>query len=316
MAPAIAQVARTFRFIWRHPANRHRRLRAVGTAIGWQLYKRATGRSVDLKIADSLRLRCYPDSTSASLVLYCAGRPDYHEMAFMSRYLRPGDGFIDVGANVGVYTLYAAAFVGRQAVIDSFEPAPNSAHRLRENLALNGLCNVTVHEMAVGSANDDVRLSVDKDDTCNQIRTDAVVASGRMVEVPCVRLDDWVQHRCYAMGKMDIEGAEPLALIGGELMLQRANPPVWLLEMNGRLHEYGFTEEWLKGWLSDRGYDVALYDADTETLSRPDRPWETGGNVLAIARRQWEAVVDRINAGTVRGYQKTSCARNPAVVET
>ncbi len=250
----------------------------------WQFWKRATGHSVDLKMAGGVRLRCYPDSTSASLMLYCAGMPDYDGMRFMRHYLRPGDGFIDVGANVGVYTLYAAALVGRAGAIDSFEPASKAAARLRENLRLNDLTTARVHEVAVGAVPSSVRFSVDRD-TVNAIELEEPPSASGTIEVPCVRLDDALRSGRYAMGKMDIEGAEPLALFGARRLLEEANPPVWLLEMNGGLRRYGFTEKGLQDWLLERHYELTLYDADSRTFSFPARPWELRENVLAVAHR-------------------------------
>ena len=93
------------KYIWTHPANRGRRLRAVGRSLGWQCTKRLTGHSRDIRVFGDLRLRCYPDSCGAGIMIYTNGWYDYDDMHFVHRYLRPGDAVIDVGANIGVYTL-------------------------------------------------------------------------------------------------------------------------------------------------------------------------------------------------------------------
>ena len=98
------------------------------------------------------------------------------------------------------------------------------------------------------------------------------------------------------MGKMDIEGAEPLALQGAQRMLGESNPPVWLLEMNGLLRDLGFTEEGLAGWLWERGYDLAVYDADARDLKFFDKPWAGRSNVLAISRPGRDFVLERLIA--------------------
>ena len=283
------------RFVWTHPANRGRRVRALLGAAGWQIYKRATGRARDLH-AWGLTLRCYPDSTSASLVLYCAGRPDWHEMGFMARYLRAGDGFVDVGANIGVYTLFARSLVGPTGRLEAFEPGEKALRRLRENLALNGLADqVRVHACALGAEAGTVRFST-RHDTTNAIVTEDAAGADEFTQVPCARLDDVLAGR-YAMGKMDIEGAEPLALQGAGRLLGDANPPVWLLEMNGACRRYGWSEDRLAAWLAQRGYDLALYDADVGTLDFGPRPWLRQPNVLAIARGARSAVLERLGDG-------------------
>jgi FkbM family methyltransferase len=247
-----------------------------------------------------MRLRCYPDSQAAVLALYTGGWADWHEMAFMRHYLRPGDAFLDVGANVGVYSLLAASLVGPEGRVDAFEPVPETLRRLRENLALSGARQVHIHEVAVGDAAGSVRFVVGRD-AMNSLATDGHSADDSpcegqdcTIEVPCDLLDRQVSDRRFAMGKIDIEGAEPLALRGAANMLADANPPVWLLEINGRLRQFGCSETEFAAWLRERGYRLALYEADLRELQFVDRPWQQRENVLAIADSAVEQVQQRL----------------------
>src|SRR5437764_327048 len=115
-------------YVWNHPSNRRARLRAIGRATLWQAYKRLTGRHWDVRLTKDRVLRCHPHNTSASSVLY-AGLFDYHEMHFLLRYLRPRDNFLDVGANVGVYTVLASAVI-TEGEIHALEPSSQARRRL------------------------------------------------------------------------------------------------------------------------------------------------------------------------------------------
>ena len=283
--------------IWRHPANRGRRLKALARAVGWQVYKRTLRRHWDLRVFGGLTIRCYPDSYSASNLIYFSEYPEWIEMKFMKDYLRPGDNFVDVGANIGIYTLYAASLVGPAGRIDSFEALPRTVERLRENIKLNGLNNVWVHPFAVSSGTGFVEFVVSSD-TGSHIRRSGEPVS-QSVSVPCVRLDDALPSYRYAMGKMDIEGAELLALEGAQRLLQERNPPVWLIEMNGLLHYYGCTEAQLQRWMAERGYDLYAYDPESRDLVRSDKAWPGFGNVLAVARSSLEAVMERLKGTSV-----------------
>ena len=291
------QLADTLSYIWRHPANRGRRGTALVRAIGWQIYKRTIGRPWDIPIAGPIKLRCYPDSTSASAVLYCNGRPDYHEMGFVLDYLKPGDRFVDIGANVGVYTLLAASVVGERGTVDAYEPGAKAALRLRENIELNGLRQVNVKQAAISEHDGGVSFSTDQD-TTNKILLNGLAAS-TAATVPSCRLDTLYPNGGIALVKMDIEGAEPLALRGSTGLLAKNDPMVWLLELNGALHNYGFTEQGLADWLDGHGYDVGLYDADRRVLQIGGQPWNTRDNVLAVSRMHRDTVAKRCGASLV-----------------
>lgn len=278
--------------IWFHPANQSKRLRALYRFAIWQIYKRVIRRHIDIPVYN-MTLRVYPDSTSASAVLYFNGLPDYHEMQFINHYLRPGDAFIDVGANVGVYTLLAASVVGKNGFIDAFEPHPKALERLRENIFINGLTSVRIHPAAVGSVMGMIQFDALKEDTCSRIASDSR-SRPSTIRVPCVMLDQIVE-RYYAMGKMDIEGAEPLALKGSERLLSQYNPPVWQLELAGYSKRYGSQTHEIIEWLFARGYEIALYDSNTHKLNYTQEHWKQGAtNVLAIASGLKDKVLKRI----------------------
>ena len=272
-------------------------MRAVFRALEWQVSKRITGKARDIRVFGGLKLRCYPDSPSASLVIYCDESPDYHEMHFIRRYLRPKDVFLDVGANIGVYTLLAVSQVGDEGKVLAFEPGPAALERLRENISLNSITAVSVYPCALGEVAG-VADFLSSCDTTNRIRTQED-ADQPVIQTQVKRLDDLVAVPC-ALGKMDVEGAEPLALRGAVRLLKEANPPVWLLELNGSLHAFGYTEEEFSAWLDDAGYDLGLYDADKGELSFCDPcPWKSSPNVLAVARSRRTEVAERCGATLV-----------------
>jgi FkbM family methyltransferase len=297
----IEPALKVLRYVWTHPGNRGARSAALLRAVRWQLRKRATGRHLDLPVFGGLTLRCYPDSASASSVIYGGGLPDYNEMTFIKRYLRPGDSFIDVGANIGVYTLLAASVVGPNGSVEAFEPGSGALTRLRENVAINRLGHVRIHPVAASNRAGTIAFETARD-TKNRMASGCDGVAGKTDEVQCVTLDSMLHGRRFAMGKIDIEGAEPLALEGASAMLGELNPPVWMLEINGLLEAYGYTEKRLAAWLEERGYRLALFDAGTMTLSPVHEPWKLSSNSIAVAASRWEEVVSRIASAPTGSY--------------
>lgn len=292
----MSRASQLLRYVWKHPSNRGRRVRACVRLAAWQIWKRATGRPWDVRLSGGTKLKCYPDSTSASAALYASGRPDYHEMGLMEHYLRPGDEFVDVGANVGVYTLLAGSLVGPCGRVDAVEPGARAVERLRENVERNRLTQVHVHVVAATASDGPVRFQ-DAADTMNRLIPGKVGTEG--VTVAGVKLDDLLSGREPAMGKMDIEGAELFALQGAEGLVARQIPPVWLLEINGCLRGYGLTEEALAGWLRARAYELGSYDADRRVFRLGGTPWKESDNVVALARSRLDHILARTGASIV-----------------
>ena len=245
------------------------------------------------------RFYCYPDNEFCKRMLLYGGLPDYHEMKFLIDYLAPGDAFLDIGANTGIYSLLAASMIGSEGCVDAFEPDERSRDRFSENIILNRFRGIHIHPQAVGSTSEQVRFLRDRD-VGNRIRT-SLDGGQATVELECVCLDEVAGERLYALGKMDVEGAEPLVLQGAQRMLAAGNPPVWLLELNGKLHDYGFAEWDLEQWLRDRGYDLARYDSSCRRLCFGERLWEAFGdepgvgNLLAVHRASIDRVTARIS---------------------
>jgi FkbM family methyltransferase len=291
------------KYIWTHPGNRRRRLRALADSVGWQLEKRLTGHTRDIRVFGDLRLRCYPDSCGAGIMIYANGWYDYDDMHFVQGYLRPGDAVVDVGANIGVYTLLAAAVVGDQGKVVAFEPGREAFARLQENVQLNRLHQVELHCAAVGETRGMVSFFQNQDLINRIALADEQPTQPDAIEfVPCVALDEELAGERFDLGKIDIEGAELMAFRGAQQMLQRANPPVWLVELKDRLQRrYGSTARELARLLQASGFELGNYDADRGLLSFPPEPWQGHENVLAIHRTALDRVRSRLAAHTTPG---------------
>jgi FkbM family methyltransferase len=293
MLKSAIQVAEV---IWNHPANRGRRLRALGQSIGWQLYKRAVGKPLDIK-AFGGTFRCHRDSQDAGRVIYFNGLPDPHEMAFLEHYLRPADKVIDAGANVGIYSLFMASLIGPAGRVLAFEPDPTNADRLRENVALNALENVTVRQCAIAdfAGTADFTQGADTGNALYSVRT--YDRPPQQVEV--TTLDSEIGDTRYSLCKMDVEGAEWAALKGTMKSLARKNPPVWLMELSEKLQaKTGTTVAEVQAWLKDQGYDLWRYDGKklVPFVLLPRKPGQVG-DAVAIASSELDVVQARLDAG-------------------
>lgn len=134
-------------------------------------------------------------------------------VAELSRALRRGDVFVDLGAYLGPFSLLASRLVGPAGRVIAFEPDPATRRLLERNLASNGATNVTVVPFAVGREEGAVRFVASGD------------SAGRIgeqgnIEVRQVRLDAWCREHALTptVMKVDIEGGEAAALEGSRVV--------------------------------------------------------------------------------------------------
>ena len=289
-------INKIIRYIWFHPNNRKKKFLSLSKFFGWQLYKRITHHHLDIQLLQNIKLRCYPDSQSASAAIYC-GLYDYHEMNFLLRYLREEDSFLDIGANIGIYTLLAASKI-KSGCIYSFEALPTNYLRLEENIRLNNLTQVKPLSIAIADSVGSVTISNNtKSDSTAFITTNTTNTTAESLQIPSSTLDNLLQNENLnhlTLAKMDIEGAEILAFKGATSLLQQQRPHVWILELlNGVNH--GYCKQDIVKLLQDYGYGLYHYNADTNKLQSITLEYQQCDNVFAIANEALDFVRSRLS---------------------
>lgn len=279
-------------FVIAHPMNRRRRFRAAAVVLAWQLWKRLMKRPWLVRYVNGMRLRVYPDSRAAALVLYTT-LPDYWEMMFMLRYLAPDDVVVDVGANVGTYTVLAASCTARGQVV-AFEPDPVARERLTENLALNGLSNVVVRCEAVGAAVGEAELTQGLDTTNRIVRQGDQVPSRR---VPITTLEAACASFPHVeLCKLDTEGQEISVLRGANSLLNIGRPPVWIVEVNGAGGFYRTSDQEVIDHFAIHGYSPYQYHPTDNWLQRITGQSGNDNNLIFIREDTLPGVQQRLRS--------------------
>jgi FkbM family methyltransferase len=152
----------------------------------------------------------------------------WHEMKTTELFIKlvgRGSTVIDVGANVGFFTLLAAKLVGKKGYVLSFEPEPTSFSLLAQSVKRNGFGNVEMFEKCVSNVDGQqtLHLSVTRNKGLHSIARDL---GGDSISVQSARLDTVVN--AHGIGsidllKIDAEGAEPEVLEGAERLLSRSS---------------------------------------------------------------------------------------------
>ena len=148
---------------------------------------------------------------------------------YMEAHLKPGDTFLDVGANIGYHTLHAAKLVGPTGFVHAIEPHPSNAAQLLDNVALNDYCRVTVVVGALSDSNAQwTRLHEGKNNRHHSVFSDRTPRNGRSFMVMSCRGDQLFMMTRIHMAKIDTQGAE-LQVLGGLQATLIYNPGIHLI---------------------------------------------------------------------------------------
>jgi len=163
-------------------------MEAFGRLVKWQIRSRLSDEVV-VPWIEGARLAVRRGMTGASGNIY-AGLHEFADMAFLLHFLRRGDIFADVGANIGSYSILASAVRGATSI--AFEPDPGTFASLQRNVMLNGIEELTMlHETALGAAAGQVEFTIGLDTTSHA----ADYASDQTRTVCMVSLDQALENR-------------------------------------------------------------------------------------------------------------------------
>jgi FkbM family methyltransferase len=274
---SVMNVLGLIREILDRPLNRGRRLRALGRFTAWQLGSRIVPGPVIFPFLNGSVLAVSHGMTGATFNIY-AGLQDFEDMGFMLHLLRREHLFIDVGANVGAYTVLASAVIGATSI--SFEPVPSTFRNLYRNVRLNdisALCEL--HNVGLSSQEGFLTFTADRD-TTNRVVKDKVPSFQNSIKVPVTTLTSVVGKRKPALIKIDVEGFEAEVLQGGEEVLRAESLLAVIMELNGGGVEYGFEDAAVFSQVLKWGFTAYRYDPFTRDLAAIRESSRTGNTLF------------------------------------
>jgi FkbM family methyltransferase len=277
------------RRILRQPISRRNRRAALERFFRWQLGSRLLRAPVVYPFVSSTSLIVRTGMHGATINVY-SGLGDFSEMGFLLHSLRPDDVFLDVGANIGAYTILASGVSGARSYL--FEPSAESIVWASKNIRLNDLSDkVRIRQVAVGATKGTVTFSSMADSSTNCVVSGA---EGRGPTVELTTLDSELAGIKPSLMKMDVEGFEGEALKGAQQILNEKSLYGIIIELAGHGEKYGHDERSIVQNLISLGFVTAAYDPFTRTLV--EEPVDSGSkNKLFV--RDFETVRRRLKEG-------------------
>jgi FkbM family methyltransferase len=180
---------------------------------------------------------------------------DRATLGLVSMLVKPGHVCMDIGANIGVYSVVMQSLAGRSGEVHSFEPVNHIRRKAMLNLQLNGCRNVRLNDFALGASPGTLKMlqvksGIFRAGTSSMLETDSIEAVGREhfdeVDVRVETLDNYVAElgmKQLDFIKMDVEGFEIFVLQGATKTLAKLRPAILFEYDLGRLDKLGISEE-------------------------------------------------------------------------
>jgi len=254
----MLRLVHTLRFILNHPLNDSvkRKWTAITTYFRWQISSRLALGPTLVPFVNGTQLIVTSGMMGATGNIY-VGLNEFSDCAFLLHLLRPSDLFVDIGANVGSYSVLASGAVGARTV--SIEPIPGTFAKLIANMRVNNIVDrVMCCNIGLGRANDTLHFTTDSDTTNHVVNGQDPHGATTLVSVQ--PLDDvLLADATPVLIKLDVEGWESEVLAGAKATLQQPSLLGLIVEMNSRGKCFSENEQAIDDCLRSHGFAPHAY---------------------------------------------------------
>lgn len=258
-----------------HPFASKNILKTFLRVIRWQISSRQKTEIIATWIND-LKVICKNGDTGFTGNLYY-GLMEYHDMSFAMHLLDSDDTFVDIGSNLGSYTLLVGGVC--QSTTYSLEPSPETFKRLIKNVEINNLENIQCLNIGAGDENGSFYMTNDRGPENHLITDNNVYRSNIKVKVK--KIDDIDFESKPTFIKIDTEGYEYQVIKGAVNTLESSEMIGLLVEINGNNERFNGTNYEILNLLDKMGYMPYQFDYNQNDLIKIEQV-NTKGNTLFI----------------------------------
>ena len=280
-----------------HPITKDNRIKAMLRYIVFNSVNRITS-SIKYNWIEGLAFYASKGDSGIVANIYY-GLYEFNESAFLLHYLSKDDVFLDIGANVGHYSLLASGVKKCNTI--AIEPVPKTFAKLNEQIALNKLeSKILALNIGVGNECAILNFSVDKN-TMNRI-VDAEYKNA--VQIPVKTIDSICKDKNISLMKIDVEGYEKFVLEGSQTTLKNENLKAIIIEINFSNKFYGVENDEVAEILIKNHFKPFKYNPLNRQLTELKTYNQEQFNTIFI--RDLEFVQNRIKESKkIRVWNKT-----------
>lgn len=256
--------------------------------LQWEKFVKQKNHSILFNYNNFFKLKLYKDSELSQYIYQ--GVFEINELALVRQFLKTGDHFLDIGSNVGLFSVLASKVIGKTGIVYCFEPTPKTYKRLLENIELNKLSNIKTYQKGISNQNGTLKIntSLDGYDAWNSFAMPVCGEKFLSENVETIKLDDFFSStnsfQNISLIKIDVEGWEKFVLLGGQEYLNKPNAPSILIEcVSGITKNAGYESKELINILNSYGYK--LYRIEEKKLIHEDfNNDNVNANLIAIKK--------------------------------
>jgi|APSaa5957512535_1039671.scaffolds.fasta_scaffold15777_2 FkbM family methyltransferase len=189
--------------------------------------------------------------------------------------IHEGDIVVDVGANIGYYTLIFAQLVGKSGKVFAFEPEPKNFEILKKNIEINNYQNIIAEQKIVSDKSGMMKLFIAEQGIVGH-RIQQKTDSQKFIEIESIILDDYLKNLNLSgkinFIKIDVEGAEVKVLEGSKIIIEKSDQLKIFTEFNREdIKKYNYDPEYLLSFLIKNKFNFFLPNYKTNTVLQTDK---------------------------------------------
>ena len=197
------------------------------------------------------------------------------ETDFVRNTIKNNEVVLDIGANIGYYTLILAKLVGDGGQVFCFEPEPNNFQKLKKNIEKNKYQNVVCENIAISNKNGEIQLYLSERSIGQHKIYNSDAVSEKSITVKTSSLDNYFKNNKLrekiSFIKIDIEGAEFFVLDGMQTILKNNKKLKILLEFDpNQIKDSGTTSNDLLNLLNGEGFEFFFVNQKKHEFEKCD----------------------------------------------
>jgi len=284
----IKALFKILKSILNHPFNKEQKTQSVIRFLKWQISTSLNKYTVIYPVTKNAVMIAEKGMTGITGCIY-SGLLEFEEMMFTLHFLRADDLFVDVGANVGIYTVLASGEIGANTI--SIEPIKKTFDTLYMNIKINNIeSRVRLLNIGLGSTEGELIFTTNEESVNHVVSDFESKLEIETAKVTINTLDNICINRKPNLVKIDVEGFETNVIHGAKDILGSPELKAIIIELNGSGSRYGFNEKDIHEKIISHGFSCFAY----EPYSRKIIPMKTFGTNNTIYLRDLEFITSRV----------------------